>query len=60
MGVFYTWHFAAMTTLPALAGSARDIAHSAAAPILFAAATMLLAAGALIGFRVVQRGVKAG
>ena len=55
MGVFYTWHFASMATLPALAGSARDIANSAAAPILFAAATMLLAGVAFIGFRVVQR-----
>jgi cyanate permease len=54
MGVFYTWHFAAMAVLPALAGSARDISRSAAAPVLFAAATMLLAALALIAFRLVQ------
>ena len=33
MGVFYTWHFAAMAILPSLAGSARDLATSAAAPI---------------------------
>lgn len=55
MGVFYTWHFAAMAILPSLAGSARDMADSAAAPILFAAATMVLSGVALIGFRVVQR-----
>jgi len=55
MGVFYTWHFAAMAGLPALAGSARDLANSVAAPILVAAATMLLSAFALIGFRLVQR-----
>jgi cyanate permease len=55
MGVFYTWHFAAMSILPAAAGSARDLASSAAAPILFAAATMVLAGAALIGFRAVQR-----
>src|SRR5262249_49784975 len=57
MGVFYTWHFAAMGGLPALAGSARDLANSVAAPILVAAATMLLSAFALIGFRLVQRRV---
>jgi len=54
MGVFYTWHFAAMAVWPALAGSARDIAHSAAAPILVAAAAMVLSALALLGFRLVQ------
>jgi cyanate permease len=55
MGVFYTWHFAAMGGLPALAGSARDVTGSAAAPILVAAATMLLPALALVGFRLMQR-----
>jgi hypothetical protein len=42
------------TVLPAFAGSARDIANSAAAPILVAAATAVLAALALIGFRLIQ------
>jgi cyanate permease len=55
MGVFYTWHFAAMAILPSLAGSARDAASSAAAPIFFAAAMIALAAIALLGFRLVQR-----
>ena len=59
MGVFYTWHFAAMAVWPALAGSARDVAHSAAAPILVAAVTMVLSALALVGFRVAQRRVAA-
>jgi cyanate permease len=54
MGVFYTWHFAAMAVLPAVAGTARDISGSAAAPILFAAATMAAAALAVIAFRLVQ------
>jgi cyanate permease len=54
MGVFYTWHFAAMAVLPALAGTARDLSASAAAPSLFAAVTMLAAAFALIAFRVAQ------
>jgi cyanate permease len=54
MGVFYTWHFAAMAVLPALAGTARDLSASAAAPSLFAAVTMVAAALALIAFRLVQ------
>jgi MFS family permease len=54
MGVFYTWHFAAMAVWPALAGSARDIAHSVAAPILVAAATMVLSVLALLVFRLIQ------
>ena len=57
MGVFYTWHFAAMAVWPTLAGTARDIAHSAAAPILVAAVTMVLSALALVGFRVAQHRV---
>jgi len=48
MGVFYTWHFAAMAILPALAGSA-------AAPVVSAGLAMLLAACGLIGFRFAQR-----
>jgi cyanate permease len=54
MGVFYTWHFAAMAVLPALAGTARDLSASAAAPSLFAAVTMVAAALALIAFRLAQ------
>jgi hypothetical protein len=59
MGVFYTWHFACMAILPALAGGARDMASSAAAPILFAAAIMVLSPIALGAFRLVQRRVAA-
>jgi cyanate permease len=55
MGVFYTWHFAAMAVLPALAGTARDLSGSAAAPSLFAAVTMVAVSFALVAFRVVQR-----
>jgi cyanate permease len=55
MGVFYTWHFAAMAVFPALAGTARDVSGSTAAPSLFAAFTMLLAALALVAFRAAQR-----
>ena len=55
MGVFYTWHFALMAVLPALAGSVRDASGAAGAPILFAALTMIVSAGALVGFRAAQR-----
>jgi hypothetical protein len=55
MGVFYTWHFAAMAVFPALAGSARDLSESTAAPSLFAAFTMVLSAIALMAFRAIQR-----
>jgi MFS family permease len=55
MGVFYTWHFACMAILPSLAGSARDMTSSAAAPILFAAAVMVATTLALLGFRLAQR-----
>ena len=58
MGVFYTWHFALMAVLPALAGTARDTSGAAGAPILFAALTMVMSAAALIGFRLAQRRVE--
>jgi hypothetical protein len=59
MGVFYTWHYAAMTVLPAIAGAARDYAATPAAPSLFAAMLMVLAAAAVIGFRWRQRAPRA-
>jgi cyanate permease len=55
MGVFYTWHFAAMAVLPSMAGSTRDITSSVAAPLLFAAATLVVSSIALLCFRLVQR-----
>ncbi len=41
MGVFYTWYYAGMGALPPLAGLARDLSGSPAAPIYFASAMML-------------------
>src|SRR5205085_8315171 len=55
MGVFYTWHYAAMTVLPAIAGAARDYAATPAAPSVFAALLMVVSAAAVIGFRLRQR-----
>jgi len=54
MGVFYTWHFAAMAVLPVLAGTARDLSANPAAPTFFAAITMIAAALALVAFRIAQ------
>jgi predicted MFS family arabinose efflux permease len=59
MGVFYTWYYAAMAVLPGLAGAARDLVGSPAAPVLFAAAMMLAALGCLVAFLVAMRGGKA-
>jgi hypothetical protein len=59
MGVFYTWHYAAMTVLPAIAGAAREFAATPAAPSVFAAALMALAAAAVVGFRLSQRARRA-
>jgi cyanate permease len=56
MGVFYTWHYIAMTVLPALAGAAREISATPAAPSVFASVLMVLSAAAVIGFRLAQRG----
>lgn len=55
MGVFFTWHYAAMTVLPAIAGAARDYAATPAAPSVFAALLMLVSAAGVIGFRLRQR-----
>jgi predicted MFS family arabinose efflux permease len=56
MGVFYTVFYAGMAVLPGCAGIARDLARSAAAPLLFAAAMLLAALVGLLAFRAVQRG----
>ena len=55
MGVFYTCYYAAMAVLPGLAGMARDLAGSSAAPVLVAAAMMLATLASLAGFVAVLR-----
>src|SRR3982074_3276326 len=47
-GVFYTWPHAALTVLPGIAGAAREFAATPAAPSVFAAMLMVLAAAAVI------------
>lgn len=51
MGVYYTCYYASMALLPVLAGVTRDVTGSPAAPALFAAAMMLIAALGLLAFR---------
>jgi cyanate permease len=55
MGVYFTCYYALMAALPPLAGMARDVSGSPGAPILFAAAMILVAAAGLAAFRIAFR-----
>jgi hypothetical protein len=55
MGVYFTWYYAGMAVLPGLAGMARDLTASAAAPTLFASGMMALAFAGVAGFRLANR-----
>jgi predicted MFS family arabinose efflux permease len=55
MGVYFTCYYVGMGVIPAAAGFARDVSGSAAAPLYVAAATLLLAGLALVGFRMIRR-----
>ncbi len=55
LGIFYTWYYAGMSVGPALAGWTRDVSGSAAAPILLAAAMMVLVVLSVGVLRLVQR-----
>jgi predicted MFS family arabinose efflux permease len=55
MGVYFTWYYAGMALLPGIAGMARDLTASPAAPALFAAGMMALAIAGLAGFRLANR-----
>jgi predicted MFS family arabinose efflux permease len=55
MGVYYTVYYVAMALLPGGAGWARDLSGSAAAPILFSAAMVLLCTVGLMLFHVAKR-----
>jgi predicted MFS family arabinose efflux permease len=55
MGVYFTWYYAGMAALPGLAGMARDITASPAAPAFFASGMMALAIVGLAGFRLANR-----
>lgn len=55
MGVFFTCFYVSMAIMPALAGRARDFFGSPAAPVLFAAGMLGLAAVGVVAFRLAQR-----
>jgi MFS family permease len=55
MGVFYTCYYLGMTALIPLAGALRDATKDPATPLWFAAATLVGAALALAGVRLIQR-----
>jgi predicted MFS family arabinose efflux permease len=55
MGIFYTCYYAAMALLPGVAGMARDLTGSPAAPVLFAAAMMMVTLVCVVGFGAVTR-----
>jgi predicted MFS family arabinose efflux permease len=54
-GVFFSTYYAVMAFLPGGAGLARDLSGSPAAPVLFAAAMMLLCALGLMLFHAAKR-----
>jgi predicted MFS family arabinose efflux permease len=51
MGIFYTVYYVGMGICPAIAGLLRDWTGDPAAPLFFAAVTILLALAGLVGFR---------
>jgi predicted MFS family arabinose efflux permease len=55
MGIFYMCYYAAMALLPGVAGMARDLTGSPAAPVLFAAAMMMVTLVCVVGFGAVTR-----
>ncbi len=57
MGLFYTWYYAGMGALPPLAGLARDLSGSPAAPVYVAGAMMLCALACVGLFRLHRRAV---
>lgn len=55
MGIYFTWYYALMATIPALAGLARDLTANSATPVLSAAVMMVLALAGITAFRLVAR-----
>lgn len=54
MGVFFSWYYVGMGVLPALAGYTYDISGEPAAPLYFAAASMVICLPLLCVFRLLQ------
>ena len=55
MGMFFTCYYLMLAVLPGGAGLARDLSGSPAAPVVFAAATLLLCVLGLMLFHAAQR-----
>ncbi|HEV2629174.1 MAG TPA: MFS transporter [Pseudolabrys sp.] len=55
MGVYFTVYYVGMGIAPGIAGFARDVSHSAAAPLWLAVAMLACAALSLAVFRAVRR-----
>jgi len=54
MGIFFTIYYVGMGVFPAIAGYARDVTGTPAAPLILAGVAILLAVLALVGFRMIQ------
>lgn len=55
MGIYFTWYYALMAAVPALAGLARDLTGNSATPVLSAAVMMAAALAGIALFRLVIR-----
>ena len=55
MGVYFTVYYVGMGIAPGIAGFARDVSHSAAAPLWLATAMLVCAAVSLLAFRAGRR-----
>jgi MFS family permease len=54
MGIFFTIYYAGMGVFPVIAGYAREVTGTPAAPFMLAGVAILLAVLALAGFRMIQ------
>jgi MFS family permease len=54
IGIYFTWYYAGMGVLPALAGYARDLTGNTASPLWFAGAMLIIASLVLVQFRIAQ------
>ena len=55
MGIYFTWYYALMASMPAVAGFARDVTHDSGMPIYGAAVMMAAALASLAAFRFFAR-----
>jgi predicted MFS family arabinose efflux permease len=55
MGIYFTWYYALMASIPALAGLARDVTHDSGTPVYCAALMLAAAFISLAAFRFFAR-----